>query len=947
MGGSRQFASQKPQAESSVQAKPTPKRSAPLLEFPMEQVRIAQSIVGNQGVLRRMESGLRVNDVNDPAEREADQVASAVMAASGSDPKILSSSRSHSVAVQRECAQCEQDERVHLQRKESSLAQSEAVPSIVGQVLNSEGRPLDQITRGYMESRFRHDFSHVRVHDDERAADSARSVNAKAYTVGNHLVFAEGRYAPRSQEGKHLLAHELAHVVQQSREKSVHAIQRSPLTADEIGHLSQSLLEQRLLENELESEDEKDESKLQVLAKENLQLKAAISPRPQPVRPSGDLPLVALRDITPDEARAFSDSALAGALGAGRRWLNAYPTPNANASPPADYQRAVQSMLVLEQEDVRRRDDVQRELAQAEQVHAAADARQAEKFRQAKEQFQKDYELSQRIPGFWSLFDPTIDRNPSRQIQNPLLRFQSETTNAAVRGHAQVVGATAAVAAGVAAGVVVLAMGGLALSATASLVADAAVATPGIARTYVLVARLSIESPHLVDFVAGQVLKIALGGGIVAFLKSPSAEGGLELIHDVLFAYTAVPRGGTGGGSGRGSFTGHVEGSDGEELIVRIIRGPNTPANDNAIFPKVPASLHGGTAANDVVPVPQPARVAVASGLDFSEGDELTQPTVGATSQQGDRTLPAPATSPGVGSTAPKLPTEALPEPKPTVKAPSASPQAEPAPSGKAGATGTQQDLTEPEPLERPKATEVRKEPDVKRKPEAKKEPEGKKEPEAKKETEKAAEKPAESAKEQTQKRLDEIRTEKALFDDEIRDKYEKKAAAQERSNDAAAKIVNAAEADKPALRDKRDRNKATADRLQNEIEQLRLRRNALAAQEARLVPRVVQPQTWQEAEDALRKEFSGQKKTFVLRGENRDVDCFSADGISREGKFGPQGLTDFIQNEINKDVELRNAGAVKAVEWHFYENVDAGIGPSGPLADALRRAGIRIVLHK
>jgi Domain of unknown function (DUF4157) len=198
-----------------------------------------------------------------------------------------------------------------------------------------------------------------------------------------------------------------------------------------------------------------------------------------------------------------------------------------------------------------------------------------------------------------------------------------------------------------------------------------------------------------------------------------------------------------------------------------------------------------------------------------------------------------------------------------------------------------------------------------------------------------------------TQKRLDEIRKEKSLLDDAIREKYEKKGAAQARSLKAAARVVNAKEADKQALRDQRDRNATTAARLQEEIDELRIRRNALAAEEARLVPRVVKPQTWQEAEDALRKEFSGQKKTFVRLGENREVDCSTADGMSREAKFGPQGLTDFIKNEINKDVELRNTGAVKAVEWHFYENVEGGIGPSSPLADALRNNGIRIVLHK
>jgi len=66
-----------------------------------------------------------------------------------------------------------------------------------------------------MEPRFGHDFSHVRVHADEQAAESARAVNALAYTVGRDIVFGRGRYAPGSTEGRRLLAHEMAHVVQQ------------------------------------------------------------------------------------------------------------------------------------------------------------------------------------------------------------------------------------------------------------------------------------------------------------------------------------------------------------------------------------------------------------------------------------------------------------------------------------------------------------------------------------------------------------------------------------------------------------------------------------------------------------------------------------------------------------------------------------------------------------
>lgn len=88
-------------------------------------------------------------------------------------------------------------------------------PPIVAEVLATPGRPLDGTTRAAMERRFGHDFGQVRVHTDARAAESARAVQARAYTVGSHIVFDSGQYAPRHGAGLRLLAHELAHTVQQ------------------------------------------------------------------------------------------------------------------------------------------------------------------------------------------------------------------------------------------------------------------------------------------------------------------------------------------------------------------------------------------------------------------------------------------------------------------------------------------------------------------------------------------------------------------------------------------------------------------------------------------------------------------------------------------------------------------------------------------------------------
>ena len=112
-----------------------------------------------------------------------------------------------------ECAECRK-KRLGLQRRSVGRG-PDVAPPIVHDVLRSPGRPLDEGTRGFMESRFGQDFSGVRVHTDGRAAESARAVSALAYTVGNHVAFDAGQYAPTTRAGRGLLAHELAHTRQQ------------------------------------------------------------------------------------------------------------------------------------------------------------------------------------------------------------------------------------------------------------------------------------------------------------------------------------------------------------------------------------------------------------------------------------------------------------------------------------------------------------------------------------------------------------------------------------------------------------------------------------------------------------------------------------------------------------------------------------------------------------
>lgn len=128
------------------------------------------------------------------------------------------------VRLQRKCAcgthapnggECESCAAKKVQRKSNGGVATPALPGIVSNALSAPGHPLDGTTRQFMETRFGHDFSGVRVHSDALAAMSTRAIDAHAYTAGRDVVFADGQYAPHTTSGRRLLAHELAHVVQQ------------------------------------------------------------------------------------------------------------------------------------------------------------------------------------------------------------------------------------------------------------------------------------------------------------------------------------------------------------------------------------------------------------------------------------------------------------------------------------------------------------------------------------------------------------------------------------------------------------------------------------------------------------------------------------------------------------------------------------------------------------
>ncbi|MGZ5009346.1 MAG: eCIS core domain-containing protein [Methylobacter sp.] len=146
-----------------------------------------------KGMLQRK---LSIGASNDPLELEADRIADQVMASLG-----------HSVTSRAP---------LHIQRfTRQAIEGTDTASASVDRALAGSGRPLEPVLRHDMEQRFGHDFSQVRVHSGSAAEQSTRELNANAYTVGHNIVFGKSQYVPGDAVGRHLLAHELTHVVQQ------------------------------------------------------------------------------------------------------------------------------------------------------------------------------------------------------------------------------------------------------------------------------------------------------------------------------------------------------------------------------------------------------------------------------------------------------------------------------------------------------------------------------------------------------------------------------------------------------------------------------------------------------------------------------------------------------------------------------------------------------------
>ena len=232
-----------------VNSKKSPSQNFARLSSSYTPIQQLHSSIGNQAVQKLFEQGsiqakLKIGNANDKYEQEADRVADQVMRM----PDTSTTEQSHNIlssktaVIQRLCPECDEElklqpEVVVKKEEEGELLQTKEMPGqppAVSHELESTiksirggGQPISSSDRRFFEPRFGQDFGQVRIHNDAQAANVARSINARAFTLGKNVVFGSGEYTPGTGKGRHLLAHELTHVMQQGsvpniQQQSVH-----------------------------------------------------------------------------------------------------------------------------------------------------------------------------------------------------------------------------------------------------------------------------------------------------------------------------------------------------------------------------------------------------------------------------------------------------------------------------------------------------------------------------------------------------------------------------------------------------------------------------------------------------------------------------------------------------------------------------------------------------
>jgi hypothetical protein len=199
----------------------------------------------------RIQRKLMIGEPGDALEQEADRVADQVMRM----PQPAAQSPARAGFSERPGAPAAQ---VQTKPVHTGDGGGLAAPPVVHDVLRSPGQPLDAATRAFMEPRFGHDFGKVRVHADARAAEAASSIDARAFTSDRSVVFGGGAYAPQTESGRRLLAHELTHVVQQGSVYLKDGMGHGGAAHERQANIAdgQSLVQRQLIPKLFEEQDE-------------------------------------------------------------------------------------------------------------------------------------------------------------------------------------------------------------------------------------------------------------------------------------------------------------------------------------------------------------------------------------------------------------------------------------------------------------------------------------------------------------------------------------------------------------------------------------------------------------------------------------------------------------------------------------------------------------------
>ncbi len=225
------------QSRSATHARAAGERGGRKRPDKLEQARQQAGNLAIQGAVQEATQGhflqtkMAVSQPDDPHERQADQVAEQVMRMPAARPVPPRVSRL-SGGIDRKCSGCEEDQQASpmVHRKKRPGPDSPTAKTHPGRIAADlgGGQSLSQQTRAFFEPRFGRSFNDVRVHAGGTAQQMATSLNARAFTTGNDIVFAPGQYRPGTTSGRQLLAHELTHVIQQSGNPAARLVQRKP-----------------------------------------------------------------------------------------------------------------------------------------------------------------------------------------------------------------------------------------------------------------------------------------------------------------------------------------------------------------------------------------------------------------------------------------------------------------------------------------------------------------------------------------------------------------------------------------------------------------------------------------------------------------------------------------------------------------------------------------------